>query len=628
MVVDFNQDELSWQRFLFGSIQKKLIWAFGILLVLLIAMITISYTLNYQIATDQIYIREVNVPLGLMVEQVIGYDAMLTGLAHEALLHMEKEEFTKFTEHKAAYDKIGLDLDNLLKVEASTLINRSRRSLEDKNKVYGYLRDLDRINLILVDLEARAFSAMAQGNTDLASELIVTDSYLAYKKQLADLYNQWSLEEERIAEQYRQRILFDLREVQIYNLFLGIIFILLAVIIPWIIIKSISGPILELTGLTRELEKGNFKVRSNIKTCDELEELGVAFNKSTEQLEKIESARDQIDKAKTEFLSITSHELRSPMTPMKAQLQMVLGDYFGKLTKEQRESLNIVLNNTERLDKIIVDFLEISRIEAARLKFNFIRADLVKTIESVVEEMRGFMPEKKIKIVTHVEKLPITEVDPDRVSQVLRNLINNAIKFTPENGEIEVSAKTYSGMILFSVKDSGIGIPVQYQRKLFEPFYQVENMYQHKSGGTGLGLAISRGIVESQNGKIWLNSVVGKGTIFYFTVPLKPVREVKAIRLLFSDSSKSEEEVKKVFIEYLGPLGTKEFERLRDSNGITVESVNKYSNSLVRVNVFDRELGEKFKNSASYSLGMKKGDLDSSTVKKISKEELKKAGLI
>jgi signal transduction histidine kinase len=609
MVENFEEGDFIWKKFLFGSIRKKLNWAFGFLFLLLIIMIIITYNLNQQISTDQTYIREVNVPLILMVEQITGYDAMLTAVVYDSLLDVEKGESDNVKGYNVKYNDIGSKLDSLIRIEAPSLINKSRRSVEDKNKVYGYLNELDRVNIELVNLEISAFSAMENGSIDEARGFVLTDQYDSYKKELVDLYAKWEAEEARIAEQYRERILANSENARIYNLYLGILFILVSIILAYFIVRSIARPINELTALSRELAKGNYKARSNIETGDEIEELGEVFNSAIEQLEKLDFERAQVDKAKTEFMSITSHELRSPMTPMKAQLQMVLGNYFGKLNEKQKESLRIVLNNTERLDKIIVDFLEISRIEAARLKFNFVRADLSKTIDSVVEEMKGFMPEKKIKIVTHVEKLPTIEVDPDRVSQVLRNLINNAIKFTPENGIIEVSGKMHSGMILFSVKDSGIGIADKDQRRLFEPFFQVDNMYQHKSGGTGLGLAICKGIVESQDGKIWLSSQQGRGTTFYFTVPLRPVREVKAIKLLFSEAEKSDEEIKFLFKKYIGPLGEKEFENLKNSRGISIKTIYDYLRFLVSKGILKNDDVEEFKNSVLlvFSKGEKVG---------------------
>ncbi|MDD5496800.1 MAG: HAMP domain-containing sensor histidine kinase, partial [Candidatus Omnitrophica bacterium] len=217
---------------------------------------------------------------------------------------------------------------------------------------------------------------------------------------------------------------------------------------------------------------------------------------------------------------------------------------------------------------------------------------------SVVEEMKGFMPEKNIKIEAKIEKLPVMEVDPDRVSQILRNLLTNAIKFTPPKGRVDILVKPRDEMILFSVKDNGVGMSQQDQKRLFEPFYQIDNMYQHKSGGTGLGLAISKGIVESQNGKIWLTSQPGKGTIFYFTVPKKPVKDTKAIRLLLFSSEKSEFRIKKIFNTYIGPLGDKEFEDLRNSEGITAESLDKYISSLIASGILQKEKADEFKREA------------------------------
>ncbi|MBI2629494.1 sensor histidine kinase [Candidatus Pacearchaeota archaeon] len=353
--------------------------------------------------------------------------------------------------------------------------------------------------------------------------------------------------------------------------------------------RSMLRPLNQLYIVTKEIERGNLKARTNIKTGDEFEELGNVFNNTIEQMEKTDEQRKQVDKAKTEFLSITSHELRSPMTPMKAQLQMVLGDYFGKLTKEQRESLQIVLNNTERLDKIIQDFLEISRIEAARLKFEFVKTSLNEPIKRTIEEMKGFMPEKKIKIEPYIDSLPVIEVDSDRVMQVLRNLLNNAIKFSKDNGKIEVYAKKEKDFIYFTVKDYGDGIADEEQGRIFEPFFQAGGMYARKFGGTGLGLAICKGIVESQNGKIWFESKKGVGTVFHFAVPLEPVREMRPIKILFSGRADIEKEVKELLIDILGPLGISEFYNLQ-KQGITEERVIKYLESLKK----DRIVTERF----------------------------------
>jgi signal transduction histidine kinase len=262
--------------------------------------------------------------------------------------------------------------------------------------------------------------------------------------------------------------------------------------------RSITKPIKELHNAAKEIEKGNFDVRVEIKTNDEIAKLGHAINMSAIALGKMKEERTQLDKAKSEFLSITSHELKTPITPLVVQLQMMKQQYFGKLTPKQKESLDIVLRNTERLSKMIEDFLEISRIEAARLKFNFKRADLRETIEETISLMAGSANEKNIKLLSNLETLPIFEFDPDRISQVLRNLIYNAIKFSNNSSEIEICAISKKNHILLSIRDHGIGISPQDQIRIFEPFYQSEASLTRKYEGTGLGLAICRGIVESQ----------------------------------------------------------------------------------------------------------------------------------
>lgn len=369
--------------------------------------------------------------------------------------------------------------------------------------------------------------------------------------------------------------------------------------------RKLSNPIHELHKATEEIEKGNFKSRTDIKSGDELEQLGNSFNRMAEQLEITDEERKQLDKSKTEFLSITSHELRSPMTPMKAQLQMLLGDYFGRLNKKQKESVDIVLRNTDRLDRIIQDFLEISRIEAARLKFNFIRASLSEYIKRVIEEMKGFMPEKKIKIEARLSQLPAIEVDPDRVMQVLRNLLNNAIKFSKENGKIIVTAELRKNMIQFSVKDDGMGIAPENRARIFEPFFQAGGMYQREFGGTGLGLAICKGIIESQSGRIWFESEFGKGAAFYFTVPLKPVREITPIKILFSSKQDIERKLELIFEDILGPLGSIEFEVLRKGSGLIKENLIEYIDSLAEKKIITKESAEKFSNEVTNILGGK-----------------------
>jgi len=369
---------------------------------------------------------------------------------------------------------------------------------------------------------------------------------------------------------------------------------------------SITKPMRKLQMATEEVENGNYAVRVDINTRDEMAQLGRAFNKTAAALERVDEERKEIDKIKTQFMSITSHELRSPITPIKAQSQMLLWGYFGKLNKDQKESVDIILKNTLRLDTIIQDFLEISRIEAARLKFNFVKVNLAGHIMKLKEEMDELMPEKRITVVSEVAKLPKIETDPDRLLQVLRNLVNNAKKFSPEGSEIFIKAEVQGDFILFSVKDSGIGIKPEDAGRIFEPFFQAEKTMYREYGGIGLGLAICRGIVEAQNGRIWFKSAPGKGTTFYFTLPLTPVREMKPIRILFSEQAVIENKIESVFNEILGPVGKTEFNDLKTQKRIVDEGVlTKYVTELVKNGIITEKKGEEFEDRMNRIINVK-----------------------
>lgn len=368
-----------------------------------------------------------------------------------------------------------------------------------------------------------------------------------------------------------------------------------AAIMGFFVSRSITKPIKDLHNATLELEKGNFNIQTKINSSDEIAQLGRAFNQSALALARMDEERKQLDKAKSEFLSMTSHELRTPITPLKAQIQMLQQEFFGTLSKKQKESLNIVLKNTERLNNIIEDFLEISRIEAARLRFVFRKTNVKELVNETVDLMKGFAKERNIELVVELDNLPLVTMDPDRVCQVLRNLIHNAIKFSDTDSKIEISAIQQEGFILFSVKDYGVGMSSEDQIRVFEPFYQIEETLNRKHGGTGLGLAICRGIVESQKGKIWIESKIGKGSTFYFTFPIKPIEEIEPIKILFSQKSEFEKKIKEEFTTVLGPMGKVEFDDLKNKNSINKDDLVEYIDSLKNQKIINEFIAEEFK---------------------------------
>jgi len=399
--------------------------------------------------------------------------------------------------------------------------------------------------------------------------------------------------------------IFD-EEIVLLNGSALLIIILIAVnttLLGFVFSRSFTKPLKDLHKVTQELEKGNFSVSANIKTNDEIAELSDTFNRSVVALSRMEEERFQLDKAKSEFLSITSHELRTPITPLKAQLQMLQQEYFGPLTEKQKESLDIILRSAGRLDKIIEDFLEVSRIEAARLKFAFRETDLEATIKETVGFMEGFAQEKRITLKCTLGELPRIEIDPDRICQVLRNLVHNAIKFSPSDSVIEILAERQKNYIRLGVKDHGMGLSPEDQIRVFEPFYQVESSLSRKYGGTGLGLTICRGIIEAQKGKIWVESKPDQGSTFYFTVPLTPVKDIEPIKVLFSPKTAIERKVQKEFMTALGPMGEVEFNELKNKHALGKEDLFDYISMLEEQFILHHEHACEFKKNIGNIFG-------------------------
>jgi PAS domain S-box-containing protein len=253
----------------------------------------------------------------------------------------------------------------------------------------------------------------------------------------------------------------------------------------------------------------------------ELETKSAELEKAMEHMADLE----EVTRMKTDFLSITSHELRTPLTPMKAQLQMLQEGYVGKMNEKQKKSIEIVLRNLTRLGNLIADILDISRMEAGRIKMVFESMSINDAVKEAIKMQEPFAEEKDIQISAKLAALPNIVGDAERLRQAIGNLLNNAIKFSKKSGKvvIETTRSDLEGKenIQFSITDYGIGISKANQKKLFKPFSQIDTSMGREQDGTGLGLAIVKGIIHAHNGKVWSESELGKGTTFYFVIPTK-----------------------------------------------------------------------------------------------------------
>lgn len=224
---------------------------------------------------------------------------------------------------------------------------------------------------------------------------------------------------------------------------------------------------------------------------------------------------------KDQFASMISHELTTPLFPIKFQSEMLKDpELYGKLNKEQTNSVNDIYQNAIQLEKIISDILYAQKLEMGGMKFTKTNFELKQFMNNITNSAKNLIENKIIEFENSTQDQITLNSDPDRLAQVFANLIKNSVDFTPENvGKIEIGAKMQENDVLFHVKDNGIGIPKDKQVNLFKKFYQVDTSIKRKHRGSGLGLSICKGIVEGLGGKIWLESTENVGTIVYFTIP-------------------------------------------------------------------------------------------------------------
>ena len=346
-------------------------------------------------------------------------------------------------------------------------------------------------------------------------------------------------------------------EYSLISLLLGIA---LALFLGFYAARRIVKPIVSLRNVALEIGKGNFDVKISVESENEIGELAKTIKnmardlklsqekikdysrnlekKVAERTKELEDAnkklleyqklleRDveelkKLDIEKDRFISIAAHELKTPMTAISGFAQLLKNEKIIEDKEKREKYLKIVEEEIKRLAKLVTDVLDLSRADLGTIKVFVEDVNVEEVLNEVKEEMSNLAKEKGLYLNLRLpEKLPTISTDREKLKRILINLVSNAIKYT-EKGGVTIEAVKDGDKVKFSVADTGVGIPKESFDKIFTRFYQVESPYTRKVGGTGLGLSICKELVKVLGGEIWFESELGKGSTFYFTLPLK-----------------------------------------------------------------------------------------------------------
>jgi signal transduction histidine kinase len=329
-----------------------------------------------------------------------------------------------------------------------------------------------------------------------------------------------------------------------------VIILAISLLVVFIVSKSISRPIMALRDAAAKIMRGDLDTEIEVKSADEIGELSNQLNdmrqsirartqeilKKDKELHEINESLIATEKSKDEFISMVSHELKTPVTPIKLYSDMLLkSGFMGTLNQKQKKAIETIRKSVDRLQVLISDMFDVHKLEIG--KFNILRKniDVREMVNESLSELLPIAQAKNVKLMSEVKADGNIFCDPGRIEQVISNLVKNAIDFVPpDTGKILVrvedsnrnrtdraddSNSNEDDHLIFTVEDNGIGIPPKKASDLFKKFYQIDTSASRKHGGTGLGLAICKGIIEAHGGKIWLDLEYDKGARFKFTLP-------------------------------------------------------------------------------------------------------------
>jgi signal transduction histidine kinase len=458
-------------------------------------------------------------------------------LAELGRVNRSAEDLVKLQRKIAAYRQLQHDTTSQLYSVASALLVPEPHALEATLRQlnqFGY--DLDRLQFVTQDeaeivgrvrKDYEAFIAVVTEVVELVRAGKVAEgreAQIARAGPLADRLERLTNELVNKAEadmlarvDENQESYFGSRRLVIA---LAVGSLLLALGLGYSISWSVIGPVRMMDQRFSEIAAGNFSAQVHVPNRDELGALAENLNRMSAELERLYGQLESASRHKSEFLANMSHELRTPLNAVIGFSEVLNERMFGELNEKQAEYVRDIHSSGKHLLLLINEILDLSKIEAGRMELELSEFSLPAMLESAITLVRERALRHSIALNLEIDTaLDMVRGDERKLKQVMLNLLSNAVKFTPDAGAIRVSARSSVGAIEVSVADTGVGISPEDQGLVFEEFRQVGGDSARKAEGTGLGLALARKFVELHGGTMCLESAVGRGSTFTFTLP-------------------------------------------------------------------------------------------------------------
>jgi len=448
------------------------------------------------------------------------------------------EDMVQLQRKIAAYRQLNHDTISQLYSVASALLKPEDRRLDATLRQlnqFGY--DLDRLQFVaqdevelfarvrqdyeeFIEVVTRSIELIREGRTAEGQELQLSRA-TPLADRLERLTNELvnKAEAEMVAGVEASHAAYT-QSQQLVAVF-AVVSIVLALALGYGISWSLVGPVRAMESRMHEIAAGDFTSRVDVSNRDELGALAADLNSMSERLGSLYREVEAASQHKSEFLANMSHELRTPLNAVIGFSEVLQERMFGELNEKQMEYVQDIHASGRHLLSLINDILDLSKIEAGKVELELSQFDLPNTIEGTLTLVRERAARHGLEMSLSLdERLGEIVADERKVRQILLNLLSNAVKFTPDGGRIEVSATQVDGVVEVAVKDTGVGIAPADQQAIFEEFRQVGGDHAGKREGTGLGLTLARKFVELHGGRIWVDSAIGEGSTFTFTLPL------------------------------------------------------------------------------------------------------------